>query len=309
MRPIQQIVSVSGGKDSTAVYLLAVESGRPFRAVFADTGNEHPATYDYVNTLAERTGGPAVETVRADFSAQIARKREVVQTKWRADGIQESIIADALEVLHPTGNPYLDLCVWKGRFPSSQAQFCTEELKVLPITSQVILPALKNGPVIQWHGVRAEESRRRAALPRFARDDSGSMIWRPIHRWSIAQVFAIHDHHGIEPNPLYKQGMGRVGCMPCINCGKDEIRAIADRFPEQVARISRWEKIVSLASKRGAGSFFTSTDDPAYEGGNYTIHDRVKWSRTSRGGVSYDLMRVISSTEPQQCESKYGLCE
>jgi hypothetical protein len=66
----QHLVSVSGGKDSTAVYLLAMESGRPFRAVFADTGNERrsatffpavtdptdvdrPGTYSRIRTLVE----------------------------------------------------------------------------------------------------------------------------------------------------------------------------------------------------------------------------------------------------------------
>lgn len=60
------IVSVSGGKDSTATYCRAVERGRPFRAVAADTGNEHPATYEAVNRLSERTGGPVVEWAKTD---------------------------------------------------------------------------------------------------------------------------------------------------------------------------------------------------------------------------------------------------
>jgi Lon protease-like protein len=34
--------------------------------------------------------------------------------------------------------------------------------------------------------------------------------------------------------------MGRVGCMPCINCRKDELREIALRFPETIERIERW---------------------------------------------------------------------
>ncbi|WP_328590480.1 phosphoadenosine phosphosulfate reductase family protein [Pseudoxanthomonas winnipegensis] len=79
---VQHLVNVSGGKDSTATYLRAIESGREFRAVFADTGNEHPATLDYVASLAARTGGPEVETVRADFSAALARHREYVLRVW-----------------------------------------------------------------------------------------------------------------------------------------------------------------------------------------------------------------------------------
>ena len=41
------LVSISGGKDSTATLLLALEREKDVRAVFADTGNEHQLTYDY----------------------------------------------------------------------------------------------------------------------------------------------------------------------------------------------------------------------------------------------------------------------
>ena len=57
---IIRIVSVSGGKDSTALYCWAIEQwGKDgFRAVFADTGNEHPVTYNYVRNMHEMAGGP-----------------------------------------------------------------------------------------------------------------------------------------------------------------------------------------------------------------------------------------------------------
>lgn len=307
----QHIVSVSGGKDSTATYLLALERLQGnYRAVFADTGNEHPATYEFVARLHERTGGPKVETVRADFMRLMAGKAKFIAEKWPQAGVPQERVDRALELLKPSGNPYLDLCLWKGLFPSRKAQFCTAELKVLPITEQVILPALRRGPVLQWLGIRADESSNRSKQPRYNRDDSGSYLWRPIFKWTVDDVWAMHRKHGLAPNPLYAQGMGRVGCMPCVNCSKGELREIADRFPEQIERIEQWEKIVSEASKRGASSFFATAIDPMNEAGEAAhvgIRSAVEWSRTTRGGRQYGMF--FDQQTGGGCNSDLGLCE
>ena len=123
------VISVSGGKDSTAMLLLAIERGTEnIRPVFCDTGNEHPLTYDYVRYLADAVS-IEIEWVKADFSAAIERKRITVETKWREECISEEKITDALSILHPTGNPFLDMIVCKGRFPSTRMRFCSIELK------------------------------------------------------------------------------------------------------------------------------------------------------------------------------------
>lgn len=309
MKP-QHLISVSGGKDSTATYLLAIERGVDFRAVFADTGNEHPATYEYVTRLHERTGGPQAEVVRADFSRLMAGKARFIAEKWAAAGVPQARIDRALELMKPTGNPYLDLCIWKGRFPSRIAQFCTQELKVLPITEQVVLPALRQGPVLQWLGIRADESANRRKQPRFNRDDSGSYLWRPIFRWTVEDVWAMHRRHGIPRNPLYDQGMNRVGCMPCVNCAKGELREIAERFPEHVDRIAEWERVVADASKSGGATFFAAATDPmdVDRPGTYAgIRTVVQWSRTARGGRQYAMF--FDQQPGGGCNSDQGLCE
>lgn len=276
---IQHLVNVSGGKDSTAVYLRALELGRPFRAVFADTGHEHEWTYEFVDRLAERTGGPKVEVVRADFARQMAGKREYIAKHWPQEGIAPEIVQAAIDALQPTGNPYLDLCIWKSRFPSRRAQFCTEELKTLPIITQVVLPMLKAGPVLQWLGIRADESQKRAKQPRWNRHESGSYLWRPIFDWRVSDVWAIHAKHGLQPNPLYLHGMGRVGCMPCINCTKGEFNAIVRQFPEHMERLQRWEEIVGRASKRQQSTFF---HQPGAGSEDF-------WKNQPGGGCSSDL--------------------
>jgi len=307
------IVSLSGGKDSTAVALLAKEREVDAIYAFADTGHEHPETYAYVDYL-ETVLGKEIIRCKADFSKDIERKREVVQTKWRKDGVSEDKIERALEVLHPTGNPFLDLCIWKGRFPSTMARFCTEFLKIVPYNQQVLLPALKEyGQVESWVGVRADESLARSKLPEREMDDTGAEIVRPILNWTVEDVFAMHDKHGIKPNPLYKQGMGRVGCMPCVNCNKAELHQISMRFPEEIERVAEWERIVSEASKRDGASFFTlrakdsvgMTDDEFKQ--KASINSHVEWAKTSKGKVQYDLISVYE--EPTTCHSVYGLCE
>lgn len=314
----RNIVSVSGGKDSTATLLVAIAlETENLQAVFADTGNEHEQTLQYLEYLEQATGVP-ITRVKADFSNQIAGKRRFIETKWREQGIEESVVLAALDTLQPTGNPFLDLCLWKGRFPSVRAQFCTLELKRDPMLEQVMLPLTEQGDMIlSWQGVRADESLNRRYLPECDEVGGGLFNYRPILKWDIPAVFEAHRYMGIKPNPLYSQGMGRVGCMPCINCRKDELREIALRFPEAIDRIERWERLVQQASKCGAATFFAGSNAKHPKGSIAgmtaievmeiaSIRQAVEWSKTTRGGIQYDL---LIATDKNNCSSAYGLCE
>src|SRR5690606_33604630 len=108
----------------------------------------------------------SIKRVVPDFTEQIAKKREYVRNHWANKGVPEERIQSALEHLKPTGNPFLDLCLWKGRFPSTKARFCTQFLKIIPIAEQVYFPLFEEGyKVVSWQGVRAAESAARAKLP------------------------------------------------------------------------------------------------------------------------------------------------
>ena len=305
------IISVSGGKDSTALLLLAIERGTEnMQAVFADTGNEHQITYDYVQYLDENVF--PIRTVRADFARQISRKLNYVLTKWAGKGVPQSAIDRAAAALIPTGNPFLDLCIWKGRFPSTKVAFCSEELKRNPIINEVQRPFLDAGDdVISWQGVRRDESIRRRFLPEreLKLQKNGSELWnyRPILDWTADDCFAMHKKHGIKHNPLYEMGMGRVGCMPCINCRKDELLEISKRFPEAIDRIEQWEHAVKYASKLQASTFFTAPSNDNEWSATQTIRVFVEWSQTSRGGKQFDFLRM--DADGPVCSSIYGLCE
>jgi 3'-phosphoadenosine 5'-phosphosulfate sulfotransferase (PAPS reductase)/FAD synthetase len=314
MNNIHRVIHLSGGKDSGAMALFALELadryGIGFDGLFCDTGNEHEITLEYLHEFAHRTG-IKITRIKADFSANIGKRRLFVE---QSDHYTTEVRQRVLAHLHPTGNPYLDLCLWKGRFPSATKRFCTVELKILAAREQNIDPLLDAGQIVEsWQGIRAEESAYRAALPKRSVEDENLTIVRPLLRWPISKVLAIHRRHNIPLNPLYKLGMYRVGCMPCIMARKEELYQISMRFPHHINRILEWERMVSNVSKIGGSTLFHKsgmTDEVknsreliAQESG---IDGMVRWSKTERGGKQYSLLKMLP---PLSCQSEYGLCE
>lgn len=286
------IVNNSGGKDSGATDLLAKAIiGDNYRSVAADTGNEHPLTIEHLKTLHHFRGGNPVEIVSADYTQSMfdARKKRVIDSWGRKQrvmaGAYRGIIMPSLTrddtkfaeewrkaakrigwgefgapidaFLHAfkrSGNPFLDMALMHGGFPLGRQRFCTDELKIQVVFDKILQPLLNEcKTVIQWSGVRANESEKRAGYDRFScdkRDKAGDLYnFLPIHNWTAADVFACYRHFGIKPNPLYSKGMERVGCMPCILVNKEELAEIAARFPEEVDRVARWEKQVAMTSR------------------------------------------------------------
>ncbi|RZI79838.1 MAG: phosphoadenosine phosphosulfate reductase [Rubrivivax sp.] len=230
-------------------------------------------------------------------------KRHGRKVRWTNKGNRR-----AMRAMVPSGNPFLDLCIWKGRFPSRKAQFCTEELKRNMAVSFQLELMEAGHIVVSWQGVRRDESANRRHVKSFEKVAPGLFLFRPIADKTAAWVFSHCAAAGIKPNPLYLQGMGRVGCMPCINCGKAELREIAARWPEHPERISEWEHIVGDCSKRGYSTFMADAHpgrDRREVFADLNIWSRIEWSKTTRGGQQYDLLGGLETG----CASSYGLCD
>ncbi|KAA8995864.1 phosphoadenosine phosphosulfate reductase family protein [Affinibrenneria salicis] len=324
---VRHVISLSGGKDSLALWLLAREQGINATVVFADTGHEHPYTYDYLSVLEQKLG--VVMRVRADFRQRIINKRHYIQQIWPQKLVEkyhftpqeaEQRIHYALAEMYPRHIPFLDLCILKGRFPSTCARFCTFELKHRPIDEQIITPLLaRYDDVISWQGVRAQESAFRARLPELEQDTGDKMglhVYRPLLHWTHEDVFSLARRHGIPPNPLYQLGCARVGCMPCIHARKKELGVIFRRFPEQIERVAQWERIVAACSTRGNSTFFPSTRDPGKaEKDTYKIsldshgiQTYRGWAFSKHGGKLFDDIAALNDGKP--CHSIYtGICE
>ena len=270
-----RIVSVSGGKDSTALYCWAIrEFGRDgFQAVFADTGHEHPATLNYLRNLPAMANGPAITWVKADFSERLRGKGK-----------------------EPTGNPFFDMMLLKGRAPSTKAQFCTEHLKMAPIRAW-IESIRSDREVYQFVGIRAGESLRRSKMPeREFSDYYDSWIERPLLRWTEAEVFEYLRRCGVPPNPLYGAGFSRVGCFPCIHAIKSELA----KLPAWA-----WDKLTEWEQKLGR-SWFPPNLIPGIH--IPSVADARTWSRTKRGGKHLDPDLPDAKDIPS-CMATWGVCE
>lgn len=312
-----RVVSVSGGKDSTATLLLALETNwtDDVRAAFADTGNEHEITLEYLDYLEVKTG-VKITRLSADLSERVNKRRESLlriaagepesvvykgvnaKTKWTAANARK-----AAEFMHPTGNPFLDACLMRGGFPRRMRQYCTQELKVEPLEKYQMGLLPEAGRIESWQGIRADESNKRSSYPDYEWGPKWA-VNRPILRWGVERVFEQHRRHGVRPNPLYSMGMKRVGCMPCINASKQEIAQIARRFPEHIERIAAWEALIKkVAREKNEAMPFFHAENSSRRG----IHKTVTWAKTTHGGKQYDLLG--DAEDVTMCSSEYGLCE
>ena len=317
-----RVAGTSGGKDSTAVYLMLLEKEKEFDPVYADTGFEAPETYEYVNTLHEKTGGPKVRVIRADLTKDVLRKRENLPRKWSEAGISDKKIAEALEVMHPTGNAFLDLCLSRGGFPSPRMRYCTHKLKLEPFSEQVYAPLLDKGfTPVSYQGLRAEESSARAKRSTRGKFDVYGAQYRvilPILRWTTAQVMHMLARHSVQPNPLYHKGFERVGCFPCIHARKSDIAAMAKHYPEAIERVVKMEELINHATRGGDATLLPGGNVNKARPIHYTTHGiraQIDWARTTRGGKQYNLLEKVmehqseSEQEWRTSCSEFGVCE
>lgn len=305
------ILSVSGGKDSTATGLFLRERGIPFEAVHMATGWEHADTDRYVREILPDVLGVSI-TILSDLPPLSAENEAIAMAIETKHGIEPSAM--------------VRWCLHKGMFPGRTIRFCTQQLKVFPSRNYARERAIATGrSIVSVQGIRSQESLSRRTLPEWEPHDGDVEVWRPIIRWSEADVIAMHLKHGVPPNPLYLRGARRVGCWPCIFSAKHEIRMIADTDPGRIALIRDLEQAVGeAAAKRAAKRGEELNHPPAFfqaprrtpilqEDGSVKrsarcepIDSVVEWSRTKHGSNEFDP----NAADPSDggCV-RWGVCE
>lgn len=277
------VVSVSGGKDSTALILAlleAVDRGEIprhlIRFAFADTGWEAPETYAYLDYL------------RTTLKIEIA----VV-------GVEGGMRA---RIAH------------YAAFPGRHGRWCTRELKLEPLRAYHDRLIEETGvDTISAMGIRASESDHRAKMLDWADEPEGyrswgGYVWRPLLQWSVEDVLAIHNHHGVKVNPLYQRGHNRVGCWPCIYWGKEDIALLP---PTRVSDIRQLEsdttslRIARNAERPGRYDETTAAFFQTIRQGFSGIDAVVAWARTDHGGKQLPLF----APPPRGGCMRWGICD
>jgi 3'-phosphoadenosine 5'-phosphosulfate sulfotransferase (PAPS reductase)/FAD synthetase len=282
LAPVVFVVNVSGGKDSTALALAMLEADIPHRRVFADTRWEARETYEHLEMLRAKLGPIDVVGYPGGMPAKIREG---------------------------------------ARFASRMQRWCTRELKIEPLRTYCDAIDADGSIVVTATGIRAEEGTERNGRAEMAEveDDEqwGGWMWRPIHKWTIADVLAIHHRHGVPVNPLYQRGHDRVGCYPCVMASKEDVRLVAEHSPERIAEIRELEEAVSAERIRRneekpgryshpAASFFLKAANRDTPGAPITsIDEVVAWARTDRGGRQLPMFPPV----PDGGCFRWGLCE
>jgi 3'-phosphoadenosine 5'-phosphosulfate sulfotransferase (PAPS reductase)/FAD synthetase len=288
---MKQVVGFSGGVDSQACALM-VRRKFPAEDVIllnSQAGrNEHPVTNEFVKWYSANVF-PVIETIPLvkDMGTRGTKPGQC------RDRRQEFSDDDELT--------FDRLAYIQGRFPSRKAQFCTKHLKLAPQMRWCEENLTAKGILFERHvGVRCDESERRKDTPESKFDEYFQCVVNyPIRCWTKMECFAVLRAAGEDVNPLYSMGFSRVGCAPCINSGKDDVREWAARFPEMIDKVRSWEKSV--------GRTFFAPTVPGME--INWVDDVVAWSKTARGGKQPLMAFTEIEAASGACSSKYGLCE
>lgn len=302
------LFGLSGGKDSTLLAAWAIhESGYPVESLlfaFCDTENEYEEVYQQIR----------------DLNAYVVRHgcKPIVWLRAAGDWVEKFWMFPL----------FLALCIWKGRFPSAKARFCTQFLKIKPTEALIKELVAKGHEVVSHSGVRASESIERAGMEEWATDLFGCRTRRPLLKLSLGDVWRGHVKYGLPINALYRAGWKRVGCRLCIMSNKPDVRRTVRLRPYVITIYRTWELIVGayLRARNSItdySSWFHRKTVPLGQRSRKvntkqgemmvaTIDDVARWSLTDRkGNALADFMFEEESfnIDDAHAPCQSGFCE
>ena len=285
---MKHIVGFSGGIDSQAACGVVLDLYGPDNVLITNSpagDNEHPATVEHVRWYSDNVHPVIICGA-------------LISDIWKTPGAAEARGYDS------SANLDFGLMIKiKKRPPSRKAQFCTEILKLKPQKRWIEDAFSPTGQYAgddycRYTGVRRDESAGRSDTPDVEWDTYFDCELRHIIAdWPKQRCFDYVRGRGEQINPLYSLGFNRVGCAPCINSSKEDVRNWVLRAPDMLDKVRVWEE--------DSGYTFFPPMVPGLPNNN-TIDQVIEWAMTSHGGRQ-QLFPIMH--ERESCESKYGLCE
>ena len=220
---MKYLVSLSGGKDSTACLLWALDTlpKEDIIPYYIDTKWEHDAVYEYLDYLEE--------------------KLDIKIKRLESEGMEA-------------------LSKRKKMMPNRVMRFCTENLKIKPAQEFYKTFQDKEIDFINIVGFRRDESLARANTESFSVIDEIKTLY-PVVYWDTQRIFDYHKEHKIDVNPLYKKGFKRVGCYPCIYATKHELMLMEDKYVQRLRNLeSEMREIVSKDGLNASKATFFPPD-------------------------------------------------
>jgi 3'-phosphoadenosine 5'-phosphosulfate sulfotransferase (PAPS reductase)/FAD synthetase len=253
------VLAFSGGKDSLACLLRLIELGvSPDRIELhhhhvdgreGSTLMDWPCTTGYVAAVARHFGLRLSESWR-----QGGFEREMLRKDERTAPV---VFVDSAGQRRSIGGQRGALST-RRRFPQTSAdlsvRWCSAALKIDPGAAWLRHePRFDNcGPILFVTGERAAESAARSRYPEVERHRAdnrhGHRVrrhidhWRPVHRLSTPEVWAMLERHRIRPAPPYYLGFARMSCAACIFGGPRQWATLRQLDPQRFERIAQYER-------------------------------------------------------------------
>lgn len=180
------LASFSGGKDSQVILDLCTRAIPPsaFQVIYSDTGYELPTSLSLYKEVQKHYSRKF-----PDLKFLTAANHAPVLDYWDKIGT-----------------------------PSNTHRWCCSIMKTAPLYRTLKLPGTnKQGKVLTFDGVRAEESTRRSNYNRIGKGVKHSNVINasPILHWNTAEIFLYLFKYDLPINTSYRKGMTRVGCLVC----------------------------------------------------------------------------------------------
>ena len=201
------MVSLSGGKDSTAMLLRLIEEKRPIDLIlFCDTGLEFPQMYDHLKKL-EKYIGREITYLKAEHSFEYYFSEYMPKRK------------------NPKLRQYAGNS-WAG----PRNRWCTGMLKTRVIRAY-LKELKKEYDVIEYIGIAADEPKR---------IKEGGCY--PLVEWGMTEkdCLAYCYTKGFDWGGLYEI-FHRVSCWCCPLQALSELRKLYVHFPDLWAQLRRWD--------------------------------------------------------------------